>query len=52
MLLLIDTAGCGFEERQEDEGDSRSNPGEAKVRRQQAEVKRPTNKRPTSSLVG
>ena len=32
MLLLVDTAGCGFEERQEEEGDSRSNEGEAKVR--------------------
>lgn len=32
VLLLIDTAGCGFEEKQEAEGDSRSNEGEAKVR--------------------
>ena len=31
VLLLVDTAGCGFEERQEEEGDSRSNEGEAKV---------------------
>ena len=31
VLLLIDTAGCGFEERQEEEGDSRSNEGEAMV---------------------
>lgn len=31
VLLLIDTAGCGFDERMEEEGDSKSNPGEAKV---------------------
>lgn len=31
VLLLIDTAGCGFEEQQEEEGDSRANPGEAKA---------------------
>ncbi len=31
VLLLIDTAGCGFEEEAEEEGDSKSNPGEAKV---------------------
>lgn len=28
-LLLIDTAGCEFEERQEHDGDSRYNEGEA-----------------------
>ncbi len=31
VLLLVDTAGCGFEERQEEEGDSKANEGEAKV---------------------
>lgn len=31
VLLLVDTAGCEFEEEQEEEGDSRSNPGEAKA---------------------
>ncbi len=31
VLLLIDTAGCGYEERQEEEGDSRSNEGEAQA---------------------
>jgi len=31
VLLLVDTAGCGFEEQQEEEGDSKANPGEAKV---------------------
>jgi hypothetical protein len=31
VLLLIDTAGCGFEEEQEEEGDSKGNPGEAKA---------------------
>lgn len=29
VLLLIDTAGCDMEERQEEEGDSKDNPGEA-----------------------
>ena len=32
VLLLIDTAGCGMEERVEEEGDSKSNDGEAQVR--------------------
>lgn len=32
VLLLVDTAGCGCEEQQEEEGDSKCNPGEAKVR--------------------
>lgn len=33
VLLLIDTAGCeGCEERREEDGDSMSNEGEAKVR--------------------
>ena len=31
MLLLIDTAGCGFEEQAESEGDSKANLGEAKA---------------------
>ena len=31
VLLLIDTAGCGMEERVEEEGDSKSNDGEAQV---------------------
>ncbi|GAX76189.1 hypothetical protein CEUSTIGMA_g3633.t1 [Chlamydomonas eustigma] len=31
VLLLVDTAGCGFEERQEEEGDSKCNEGEAKA---------------------
>uniref|UniRef100_A0A7R9YTI7 AAA+ ATPase domain-containing protein n=1 Tax=Chlamydomonas euryale TaxID=1486919 RepID=A0A7R9YTI7_9CHLO len=31
VLLLIDTTGCGFEEQQEEEGDSRTNLGEAKA---------------------
>jgi superfamily I DNA and/or RNA helicase len=30
-LVLIDTAGCGMEERVEEEGDSTGNPGEARV---------------------
>ena len=31
VLLLIDTAGCAMEERVEEEGDSKSNDGEAQV---------------------
>ncbi|KAL6763961.1 P-loop containing nucleoside triphosphate hydrolase protein [Haematococcus lacustris] len=31
VLLLIDTAGCGFEEEAEEEGDSKANPGEARA---------------------
>jgi hypothetical protein len=31
VLLFADTAGCGFEETAEDEGDSKYNEGEAKV---------------------
>ncbi|EFJ52473.1 hypothetical protein VOLCADRAFT_79084 [Volvox carteri f. nagariensis] len=31
VLLLIDTAGCGYEEQQEAEGSSYANPGEAKA---------------------
>lgn len=31
VLLLIDTAGCGMEERQEEDGDSKRNDGEAQV---------------------
>jgi ATP-dependent RNA/DNA helicase IGHMBP2 len=31
VLLLIDTAGCGYEEQQEAEGSSFANPGEAKA---------------------
>ncbi|KAI8477001.1 MAG: P-loop containing nucleoside triphosphate hydrolase protein [Monoraphidium minutum] len=31
VLLLIDTAGCGFEERKENEGDSICNEGEARA---------------------
>ena len=30
-LVLVDTAGCGFEERREEEGDSTGNPDEARV---------------------
>ncbi|KXZ43249.1 hypothetical protein GPECTOR_96g715 [Gonium pectorale] len=31
VLLLIDTAGCGYDEQQEAEGSSYANPGEAKA---------------------
>lgn len=31
VLMLVDTAGCGFEEQQEAEGSSYANPGEAKA---------------------
>lgn len=31
VLLLVDTAGCGFEEEAEEEGDSKANPGEARA---------------------
>lgn len=32
VLMLIDTTGCGFDEKAEEEGASTSNPGEAQVR--------------------
>ena len=32
VLLMIDTAGCDMEEQSEEDGDSKRNEGEAKVR--------------------
>ena len=31
VLVLIDTAGCGMEEEEEEGGESRANPGEARA---------------------
>lgn len=32
VLLMVDTAGCDYEEQAEEDGDSKRNEGEAKVR--------------------